>query len=132
MSIPQPSFSLSDKLRSTECLPVLRSLSDALDINHNRKADTTDFLEHNKINIRFLEDQIEKLKEKLKQKQSDHAEVTELMKESEEVVKFSNNTHTGIYFRFVACCVFLLSLLVVSAAVAASPSLTASASLRDC
>jgi molecular chaperone GrpE (heat shock protein) len=64
-------------------------------------ADTSDFLEHNKINIRFLEDQIEKLNEKLKQKKSDYEEITNRIKESEEIVKYSNNSHTGLYFRFV-------------------------------
>jgi DNA-dependent RNA polymerase auxiliary subunit epsilon len=77
----------------------MRETADSLSVNMNRLADTADFLQNNKINITFLQDQISRLKIKLNLRVHEYESISRDMIELECTVRGFADNKTSLLIR---------------------------------
>lgn len=77
----------------------MRETADSYNINMNRLADTTDFIQNNSINISFLQDQISSLRLKLKHRVDDYGIISRDINTLQDTVGTFEDFKASLYIR---------------------------------
>lgn len=99
IEVKQPSFTIPDEIRSTECFKELKDVTEHLDILYNKQADAQDYLEHNLANVSFLQEHVRTIQQKLANKTDDLLILESEINKIEKVININESANLGLCIR---------------------------------